>query len=535
VRFRGKRVPVSALEQGLPRIGAGAEIERSAQVGLTKVKFSSFDGGLARRTGIVPWGSALNEFTMNQGIQTRLPGLAILPYRLVGQPTLDDTDHSLTVGLNIRGHPGNTSLGTTGLRHVYFVKNLGFTDTSLTNPAMVELASTPFTDIATAIEPNAVFNNVPYFAVAYNGATQDIRGFTDVTTLAYNTGWTTLVALSAGDYVNAMRYMPTLGPGCMVYVGMIGGTNQVWYTLGTDAEPATAKASVLAATKDILGSLAVVSTGALALTEEEDGSNGGVSWGTDNAPQTYNYLWGSDPATDAVPLSAYIEGLTWTAAFTENGTAGINYTAKTFVNGSAAGIGTAKSRFSSGTDTFGSSTNRLGTNLRGSDLRGIALRIEADLTNSAGAGNDFEYGAQTLNVTYRMPGTSLAFPNGGWQAAPSAAFPNRIAMVAPERTDKTTINVPRKLWFIDFEWDTSGARPVFTPSVPATNMAYIHHAVPYQGGYAITGGSVAGPGKFVRHIDGNSQLRNLFVPNWNGKEWRCNHLEVSGSYLIATW
>jgi hypothetical protein len=65
VSFRGKRVPTNTMEQGLPRISTGGEIERAAQIGQTKIRFGSYHNGLTRKTGIQPWASAQNEYTEN--------------------------------------------------------------------------------------------------------------------------------------------------------------------------------------------------------------------------------------------------------------------------------------------------------------------------------------------------------------------------------------------------------------------------------------------------------------------------------------
>ena len=542
IGFRGTRVPINTMDQGLPRIGSGQEIERSAQIGLTKIRFSSLDGGLVSVTGIQPWAQVITSYVQNNGLQTRIPRQVTLPYRLVAQATLDAVNHSGSVAANIRGHAANTSLGATGLRYIYLVKNYVFTDTTLTDPAIVELANTVLTDTVTAIEPNAIFNNVAYFAAAYNGATEDVQGFTDVTTVTYTTGWTKLVTLAADDYLNAMRTMQTLGTGVNIFVGMINGTNQVWYSKTTSATlpqtSSTLQACVVADTKDELGSLTAQTTGEITLTlsDDYDPTASEFAWGTNNAtdPRTYGYKWAYVTTDTGIPDSAFITGLQPDITYSETGASTLNSAGvRIAVGGSivSPGFGALSNITGTENSVLGSTTDPLGTALRGSDANSLALRI-GKATTAGGSGNYFQVTAADINIGYTMPGTSIAFPLGGWQTSPSQAFPNRIAMVAPERTDKILITVPRKLWFLDFEWDTAGDRPVFTPSVVDTNMRYIHHAAPWQGGYAVTGGSIAGPGKFLRHIDGSGNVRNLGMPRTNNGEWLCNAIHPQGSWLV---
>lgn len=564
----GSRVPVTPHEQGLPRIGTGSEIERAAQQGLTKLKLASFEGGLSHRTGIQPWGSALTEYVMNQGIQTRVPGLAALPYRLITQASLTG-DISSAVASNLRVHAFNTALGASGLRFGFALGNRVYLDTSTTNPALAELSSTAFTDLCTAIEEQMVANNVRYAAFAYNGQTQDIRGFSSVSGLAYNSGWTTLVNLSNDDWVNAMRYMQTLGPGCAVYVGRLAGSDGVFYTLGTDSLPMSLKPCVLAASKDAEGSIPTVTTGAINFTAAgTDGfpsaaegglegrwngvsgilAQGGGEADAEAIPSELStttgvtgYILASAPNAASIadiPQNAFIKGVVFRVRArreNSNPSTGVFETAALLLGGSQ-GInhGATISLSTSYTNhDFGGTADTHGFSLRGADLPRLGAIARFAWSDT---GPDYRFVVDHIaltSITYRVPGTTLAFPTGGWQIAPSPAYPHRIAMVAPESNDTTGILVPRKLWFLDFEWDVDGNRPVFTPSAPETNMRYIHHGCPFQGGYAVTGGDVAGPGRFVRHVDGSGQLRNFRVPRWNGKEWLCNSLHARGSWLIG--
>lgn len=540
VEMWGQRVPVAPHDQGVPRLSTGADIERAAQQGLTKLKFSTHDGGLSHRTGIQPWGSALSEYTMNQGIQTRLSGLAILPYRLTTQTLTGDI--SSAVAGNIRAHVFNTALGASGLRWGVAVGNHIYLDTSTTNPELAELSSTAFTNICTAIEEQMVANNTRYAAFAYNGTTQDIRGFSSVSGLAYNSGWTTLVNLSNDDWVNAMRYIPTLGPGCAVYVGRLAGNDGVFYTLGTDSLPMSLKTVVLAATKDQIGNLSSQSSGSLSMGLADEAASPLSRWGTNvnsSSPTTleYGYKWAYLTSLPSIPAIAYIVGLQIAIAYSENGSGDASLAHDGARISTGGGLGPAfgsGNRTSSGTENIGSSSNPLGTAMRGSDARSFSLRIGgATVNHTSGAAVNWNITSASVTMHYRMPGQTLAFPTGGWQTSPSPAFPHRICMIAPESSDTSGIITPRKAWFLDFEWDPSGERPVFTPSTPETNMRYIHAGCPYQGGYVFTGGDVAGPGRFVRHVDGSGQVRNFRLPRWNGKEWLCNSLLARGSWLVA--
>ena len=548
IGFRGTRVPINTMDQGLPRIGSGQEIERSAQVGLTKIRHSSYDGGLISVTGTQPWAQVLTNYIQNDGLVTRIPRQLTLPYKLTAQATLDAVNHSGSVAANIRGHAANTSLGTTGLRFIYLIKNYVFTDTSLTDPAIVELTDVVWTDTVTAIEPNGVVGNAACFIACYNGATQDIRHFTDVTAITYAAGWTTTVALSADDYVNAIRYMPTLGPGVGVAIGTVATVNGVHFWEGTDTAPITLQTAVLSATKDIPGSIAsttmasvdlavmgVDGAGATAAAGKftvSGGAGTAVLAATERSGSIY-FGNGAFSAAVGYAKGRRIIGTALTVAHTEGGLGDNYYPNQVIVqvgSSSSVSLSDGVELGTSGTDSYGGASITGGLSASTTDLDELTVELNyfAGATSTAGTltASDVD-----VVITFANDGSTLAFPNGGWQTTPSGAFPHRIAMVHPERADKILITVPRKLAFIDCDWDSATERVIFDVSYPDTGMRYIHHAAPWQGGYAITGGNKAGPGRFLRHIDGSGNLRNLNMPRTNGGEWLCNSIEPAGSWL----
>jgi len=583
VIFRGTRVFPGNLDQGLPRIGTGAEIERAAQVGVSKIKYGGFSGGLARVVDVQSYTQALTEYTYNEGWQTR-SGL-ILPPVLTTQATLDAVDVSGSIALNLRAHAINTSHGAAGLRYLVALGSTVYTDTSLTNPALVELASTPFTDKATAIA-DVVMNNTAYVAVAYNGATEDIRGFTDVTTLAYNSGWTVLVALDAGDYVSAMRYMPTLGPGAGIVVGEVGGVNQVHYFKGTDSVPATLEPVVLSATKDLPAGAATTThsalnpisggqegTGSRTTVQSTFTASGGPDsigiWqdtenilASDNSDAKYstlnndgdnnaessggttNYLIPFFDASAVVPNNHYLVGASvGIECAVSSSTLSEFYIAEVQfrVGGAQRGASKTTGGEITATDTtytLGGSGDNWGAHVNPGewDKIQVAVRFVYERDASAPASNStttsIDVDHITLTLTTAPLGQSLAFSLGSDTCAKSPAFPNSIVLRSPERDDTTAITVPRKLWRLDFTWDATQDRPVFDFIPMNAELPYVHSVHPWQGGWAVAGGNIAGPGHILKHIDGSGQLRNLRLPHLNGdNEIRVNSMFSQGEYL----
>ena len=557
ISFRGSRVPTSTMEQGLPRIGTGQDIERSSQVGQTKMRHSDYSDGLTTLTGVQPWAQTLRQYSENQGIQTRLPGLAILPYALTTQAALAAVDISASVAANIRVHSIASSLGATGLRTYFVVDKRLYRDTSLTDPALVAVET--MTDTITAID-EVVFNNIAYLAIAGEN-TDNIKGTTDPT--ASPPTWVELVSLSAGDRIDAMRYMPAMGPGVGIAIGKVGGTTGVWYWYGTDTVPATLRPVVVAGTKDepnLTGTL--LNTGVkypISATQQ-----GGTLWTdlvnilTDNGLNTTNAAAGTSTKAYTynfalnIPENADLSGIVVEIEkFESNADDNIVDNTVRLYSGltQATGVGTLTEDSNFGIDkadattewvvttptivTYGASNNLWGASLTPLIVNNPGFGVAFA---SSGPGATPLASVDFIRMTgyYRMPGTTIAFPLGGYTCQESLAFPHRIAYVTPKRNDTTAITVPRKLWFLDMDWDTTGNRPVMTVTAPGTNMPNIHSIVPYQGGYAVAGGPASGPARYVRYLDANNQVKNFDIPKKNGAtEFRVNSMFAQGSWLIC--
>src|SRR3990167_3158652 len=135
ISFRGSRVFPGNPDQGLPRISSGAEIERAALVGVSKIKYGDFTGGLARVTDVQSYLQALNQYAYNEGWQTRHPS-PVLPYVLTTVVALSAVDISAVVAANVRAHAYNSSLGAAGLTWYVVVDKQLYRYTSITDSVL---------------------------------------------------------------------------------------------------------------------------------------------------------------------------------------------------------------------------------------------------------------------------------------------------------------------------------------------------------------------------------------------------------------
>jgi hypothetical protein len=567
VTLRGSRMMVSTKDQVIPGTRTNApEMDRLTRDGIQPVRFASFHDGLARLGGIGDVRADINKFAKNQGIVTRIPGAALLPYNPTTQTSMtNDLDISGFVALNRRIHSITSTLGVTGLRWLGGLGTLLLGDTSLTDPTLV--VRDTFTNIITSCA-NLVLNSTDYTAFATNGQTDDVKGTASVTGSA-NPTWVELVTNSnAADVIWAMAYFPNLGPGVNVFIGTNGNVNQVWYALRSATVPATLLPVVETSTKDVEGTLATTTTAETLATSgacQPSYTLGGITITTDGAANiTANdgtYLTQTFPAGlavgdigpnitalfssqfSAVPLAAIVTGLTVKIEIKESNAAFNGYLNDVHleVNGTQVGASIpdpAELDTSDTVKTMGGSTERWNiAELKGEDLTNIAVVF--NIVKGANDGNDRDVTIDyvSLTVTWRLPGSAAAIAvNSGATALPAMPnFAHRMVLLEPIVAQATAITVPRRLVYEDFVWDAEGNRPTATKEYPDVGgLVNIHHGTPVAGGYAVTGGPTAGPGETVLILKEDGKVVNTNLPKANGSvRFLCNALFERPGYIVA--
>lgn len=575
VTFRGRQVAPSTFQQSYSGFRTGPGADRTALTDLTKVKFSDFSGGLDPTPGIKSWLRDLNKFAMNQGWQTRLAGMMVLPFEITNQTALtSDESVAAAVAAGWRAHAVATSLGGSesriyiGLGHKV-LRNVGSGSSAL------EVCYTT-TDVITSVAVLNV-NGTPRLCVATNGTTDDVFYVADPTgTWSGNT--TTLIALTSGDYITGMQYFPTLGSGANILVGTISEDPGVHWVDTETAAAWTPRPVVTENSRNSDGSLGATTTSAVTvsvgstdstsgsiiepgndasppdggdtrmanpgnLTASDDSYCSNVSSIGENAVVLFDTVFGSGCDFSAVPRAARILGILVEVEAAEGATTdnAIWASVRLIINGSQAGVNHADGAELPTTEafkSFGGSSDTWGLNeLTGADIQnmGAAVQILASVANNSTlSAGSIDLDSIRVTLTYREQGDMVSFPLGGWGVTPNPAFPERMAIVVPATANDTSgITEPRVLWFLDFKWDAAQERPVLNYSRPNTGLNYVHHAAPFQGGWAITGNNSAGPGVSLKHVDGSGNLRDFGFPAHNGdEEFRINTVYGQGSWLV---
>ncbi|MPZ70942.1 MAG: hypothetical protein GEU71_15675, partial [Actinobacteria bacterium] len=292
LQFRAERVTPGDVVQVLERLGAGPQFDRLSREGPVTFLQADYSGGLMTRPGIYPVDGVENNrpvgtmFSFNQGLQTRRPGLCILPEAVTNQASItSDEAISAFVAANKRQHQVVTAVGSsTGLiKYVGMGTKLYRVDRTT---GAWSVAHT-FTGTITAMA-ELVVNGDRVLVVARD---DNVHYTTDPTATPTIT-FTELVGLTAGDRVDWMRYLPTLGPGTNVLSGQIGGTtNGIWYVKGSEAAPWTVGVVVNAQDADIDNpDTPLTTTGAISplATAAADFFSGRISSSTGS-----RLLWGS--------------------------------------------------------------------------------------------------------------------------------------------------------------------------------------------------------------------------------------------------
>lgn len=575
VELEANRITIAPYDQSYQSFSSAPGIERAAQQGVVKKVVSDLSGGLLIAPDVRDFEDDYNRFFLNRGIQTRIPGLAILPFEITNQSSVTNEENiSGGVAANWRCHGLNTAVGGTQ-RYLVGIGNRVYRNN--TSTGALEVAAGNINGAGSASSMGAVVTAIAELKV--NGSLVVAVALKGANDILYTTNpgaspivWTTLVNTAAGDYINAMNFLSTLGPGVNVVQGEVGGVNGVWYALGSEAAPWTLKPLVLADSKDEPGSLATTTSGPEYPTWSSNDETaqvnssstpGALIWGnpddiigdatsdyalfeprTDNAINDktgYLYAGGFD-FTD-IPLDAVIVGIKLEIEKQEtNAGCNINDTdISLLVDGARKGIGRpewSEWPTSKAYSVYGGLTDLWGTTWTGADMQTLTVRMQAGFlyeipdaalpVNAAGRISQVR-----LTVVWRMAGGSVSFSTGGYQLAPNPVFPNRMTVAVPTADETDTVILPRSLYHLDFAWDPATNRPVFDFSQPNTGMLNVHAASASQGGYLAAGDNVVGPGTFAKHVDVEGQLRSYEFPAYHdSKGQRINTVFQQGAWAI---
>lgn len=570
VVFRGSRLTPGTFQQSYSGFRTGPGADRTALTDLTKVKFSDFSGGIDPTPGIKSWLRDLNKFRYNEGWQTRLPGLMILPFDLVNQTSISSNESiASAVAAGWRAHVVTTSIGDTEARIYIGIGHKVYRNVGNGNSALEVCYTT--TDLITSMAVLNV-NGTPRVCVAtYHASspTDDVFYVADPTG-TWSGNLTTLVALnnSGGDWITAMQYIPTLGAGVNIMVGTIAGSAGVWWQNITTAAAWTMRAVVLASSRNQPGNLPTVtlsncspqshgnegigttpfpsddgiwkSTENILASDDNDATWDGSAVSGGWSGQTSYLVAGQFADIEDIPSAVELVGCEVSIEGSSTGLSSSNqHLAEVQLRLGTTSVGISKSGGSFGssdaTQVLGGSSDVWGI-LGGNDFRNLAVAMRAAVGNG-GSGNGAGIRIDHIFISsfvYRELGSLVSFPLGGWMVTANPSYPERIAIVVPAtKNDIGAITEPRVLWYLDFEWDTGQERPVLNYTRPNTGLNYIHHAVPFQGGYAVCGNNSAGAGISLKHVDSSGNLRDFGFPAHNGKEeMRINSLYPQGSWLV---
>lgn len=557
VSFRGVKYQTTARSSTAERYSAGGQIDRVGQNTYTKMRVGLFPGGLQPWVGSQPWTAALPTYIENPGLQTRR-GVPVLPYALTTQTSMtSDEDISGAVAANLRRHDAFTSAGSSAGPRLYSGFGKKLTRPTSTSSRVMEVAHT-FTNNVTAMVA-APTNNTPGLIVATDGTTDDIL-YTDDPT-ASPVVFASWKALTSGDYIAAMTYFPTSpGKPFIKIQGVLDGVNGTFYALTNESAPVTTQPLVVAADKDVEGTIATV-TGSDIFAASLIPSNTGGTTPTVTNPTNVGADDGSEATYDfgtftgnaslmavgfnaptGVARSAKLTGFVITIEAAEsNADDNIRIgTVQVYLNGSAHGPAFPMSNFFAEITTtptaytLGTSTNALGLGLTVGDLDNMILEFAL---NFAGSTCVFEVDYVKVTPTYRVLGGLIAYGKGGYGISRSPFNEQMDAWVAPEIDEEDGITATRVLYVGEYEWDNNGDRPVYTRSRPNTGVGLsVWHANWYLGYLAVAVAAGSGPGTTLLYISADGATRDLRMPMVHGStRVKINTIFVQGSWLILEW
>ncbi|TXH51426.1 MAG: hypothetical protein E6Q97_18375 [Desulfurellales bacterium] len=575
IELEANRIAIQTYQQSYQSYSAEPGLSRTSQAGVDKKALFDLSGGLLASPDIQDFENAYNRYSYNEGIQTRIKGMAILPFALTNQTSLTNGENIATgVASNYRCHGLNTAVG--GTQRYLVAAGQRILRAKLTSAlGDLEVASGNIDGAGSAASMGAVVTCLAELMV--NGSRVVAAALKGAANIVYTTDpgatpivWTTLVNTSSGDYITGMQFFQTLGPGANVIAGKIAGTNGFFYELADVAAASwSLKPVVLVDNKDDEGSIATVDTSAeyagwgesdFANQINNSGTPGVYAFGNpDNiVGDTTGTYAAFEPQTDAaigdatgplyaggfdfsdVPDVAIVKGvlLEVEKSITDSQGNVADISIALLVNGGQKGIDRPDASGYWGSKAFtsyGGLTDNWGAEWTGAHLKTLVVRLKAGHPfeiPAVGMALNTEARVHRVRVSarWRMPGQMVSLPLGGFMVARNPVFPLRMSVVTPRADDTDGITVPRELWHIDLAWDPASGRPLMATSQANVGMLNVHAASPFQGGYMVVGDNVVGPGQLVKSVDVNGDLRNFSFPGFHGEEVKVNSCFSQGQW-----
>lgn len=599
VAFEAEMLPWTQAESTYSAVSTSNEPSRDGRVGTLSRVFSNFGQGDANRQAgiwgrhdIGFFGRDSWRYYYNEGLITLPSGILCLPPALTTQAALISSDHS---GLNAGNRRVHAIMFSN--RAVFFVNNNMIHDTSTSNPALtVPATADNISDDVLSTWIGTVNGTENCLIIGTDGQTDDAKY---ATALADTMSWTSLVTYAnSADRIWWGGYFQELGNGWHIFGGKINNVAGIYAFKSSDAPPLTISTLapvVFADTRDIEGNIATVTTSAVSPgsgvpnvgtgdtsepshIEDADATAWWTGWSNAGnvtaddgsyATATASFRVESDGSTTretpegiitdehqsvnydftAVPRSAIITGVQAPIrAFESNANDAISWAlVQLAVNGNKVGENRADATeldTDPGTDptkTFGGTTDRWGTNLRGEDVRsGLSLitQFKADEGNSSNSGTvstntgTISLGHTPLTLTYRVPGTQIDCVQGGFTIGPIPNEPNTMPVIEPVVDDETAITVRRVYKEYTFEYDADGDRPVGSITTPPINLNYCGLMAHFQGGVAIAGGADESTWNEIRWRRADRQVINLRFPKFHGANAQTiTHMRGNGEFL----
>lgn len=541
VEFWYNRAHDESTAQTATRVAQGIEGQRQDLLGIIPTFFADMSGGMVRRAGLHSSSNDLNQVWYNEGLQTHVPFQLTQGYKVVTQATLLSGDYSGYRAANkrVRGV-------MFGGRMVFAIGSQILTDTSASDPALtVPGTSDGITDTITAMWTGMV-GTTPALFVSTDGTTDDTQYTTDP--FASTISWTKFVTQSnAADQTNAAQYFPLLGGGYHVMVGRFGNSPSsglgVWAVSKDATLPASPKPVVYTATKNVEDPNGTTyTTSAMAPSfyyGEQYGSVGWTNLANITASDNSRARSPGAAAGDNVVISLYTHG--WPTVAQGIGDSdlitGIQHSVEFLVGSdvhtslsyvrpsiqlgaTAVGVSfgdTFGVSTSDQTNTYGSTTNRLGANLTGADVKQLVLRDLFGLIWDGSGINiyaDVDY--VSLTLTYKPLGTQVFLKSGGYTCGPLPGRPNTLVYIEPETDDETGVTKTRRPVFINLEYDSVGNRVTASLEYPDVGLSNIEDASSYLGGVAFTGDKSSGLGKQLKTVDSNGRVAGYNFPGFHG-------------------
>lgn len=553
IGFEAFEVPQGYENQVVPRIGTGSSVSRGGREGVEPLYYDDLSGGFSSLSRVHDWEKEKNKVYFNEGITgTWIPGVATLPYKLTSQATLNAVDHSGFRAANKRVHAAMYQRRWYAIIGPQLYKNTSTSNPALTVPATADGLS----DVCTAIAVGDIAG-AQVLAMA-GGTTDDIQYTADPT--ADTVSWTKMVTLSDTPYVNMLAYLKDVGPGIWVMAGRPSTAlgKGVYHWKATATLPATPQPVILKETVGVLGTLATQTGAAVDLAlSGVDGTSGtaanrwtasggsATSVGTMADGASSGVVWFSGGDFSAYAKGQKVTGIQVTAAHTEdNGGADIfpMYVIIKAGGSTSESIGDGVELGTSGTDSYGSTTDTGGLDITTDDLAGlmVGFRYFAETPSVAGSVTISDVDVTITSQPYgTMPGGGTGGSGGGmglggFSCGPLPNDPSLVYVVEPEADDLTAVTVRRILVGYRFDWDTASDTATVELTHPATNLNYIGLIHPFQGGLAVAGGPNETLWNQVKLLDSRGQVRSLGFPGVHGTNaLTITRLNSQGNYLIV--